>query len=49
MPTERDVIESNLAPWLDPKSKGKMRVDSDRDGFTIKYGPLIALFSSLIF
>ncbi|XP_006454306.1 hypothetical protein AGABI2DRAFT_61172 [Agaricus bisporus var. bisporus H97] len=33
---ERDVIESNLAPWLDPKSKGKMRVDSDRDGFTIK-------------
>jgi hypothetical protein len=34
---ERERIEMNLAPWLDPKSDGKQRVDIDKDGFTIKY------------
>ncbi|KXN90069.1 hypothetical protein AN958_05074 [Leucoagaricus sp. SymC.cos] len=35
-PKELELIETNLAYWLDPKSKGKQRVDIDRDGFTIK-------------
>jgi len=35
-PKERALIDTNLAPWLDPNSKGKQRVDIDKDGFTIK-------------
>lgn len=35
-PKELELIEMNLAPWLDPKSKGKQRVDIDQDGFSIR-------------
>ncbi|KAL9716286.1 hypothetical protein Ac2012v2_000732 [Leucoagaricus gongylophorus] len=33
---ELGPIERSLAPWLDPKSKGKQRINVDKDGFSIR-------------
>jgi len=35
--SELGPIERSLAPWLDPKSKGKQRINVDKDGFSIRW------------
>jgi len=37
-----------LAPWLDPKSKGKQRIDVDKDGFSIRCICFFVVFSLVL-
>lgn len=35
--TEMELLDAKLAPWTQHNSPSKLRVDTDGDGFSIKY------------